>query len=120
MAEWRSRQDSNLWPSAQKAGEALLLACHSLAGGLPLTASGAMIGSFTAFEGLEEVLAAEGAGPGQRAHAGGLPGPGGRGSHRNFVHPRVRKPVTLSGQPGDDALRYQNRAVRLAIEESKR
>ena len=45
---------------------------------------------------------------------------GGRGSHRNFVHPRVRKPVTLSGQPGEDALRYQERAVRLAIEESKR
>jgi predicted RNA binding protein YcfA (HicA-like mRNA interferase family) len=45
---------------------------------------------------------------------------GGRGSHRNFVHPNVRKPVTLSGQPGDDALRYQERAVRMAIEESKR
>lgn len=45
---------------------------------------------------------------------------GGRGSHRNFVHPKVRKPVTLSGQPGDDALRYQERAVRLAIEESTR
>ena len=45
---------------------------------------------------------------------------GGRGSHRNFVHPRARKPVTLSGQPGEDALRYQERAVRLAIEESKR
>jgi len=45
---------------------------------------------------------------------------GGRGSHRNFVHPRVRKPVTLSGQPGEDALTYQERAVRLAIEESKR
>jgi predicted RNA binding protein YcfA (HicA-like mRNA interferase family) len=45
---------------------------------------------------------------------------GGRGSHRNFVHPRVRKPVTLSGQLGDDALHYQERAVRMAIEESKR
>jgi predicted RNA binding protein YcfA (HicA-like mRNA interferase family) len=45
---------------------------------------------------------------------------GGRGSHRNFVHPKVRKPVTLSGQPGDDALRYQEKAVRLAIEESRR
>jgi predicted RNA binding protein YcfA (HicA-like mRNA interferase family) len=45
---------------------------------------------------------------------------GGRGSHRNFVHPRVRKPVTLSGQPGDDALKYQELSVRLAIEESKR
>lgn len=45
---------------------------------------------------------------------------GGRGSHRNFVHPKVVKPVTLSGQPGDDALRYQEQAVRLAIEEAKR
>ena len=45
---------------------------------------------------------------------------GGRGSHRNFVHPRVQKPVTVSGQPGDDAKQYQERAVRLAIEESTR
>ncbi len=45
---------------------------------------------------------------------------GGRGSHRNFVHPNVRKPVTVSGQGGDDALHYQERTVRLAIEESKR
>jgi len=45
---------------------------------------------------------------------------GGRGSHHNFVHPNVRKPVTPSGQPGDDALRYQERTVRMAIEESKR
>jgi predicted RNA binding protein YcfA (HicA-like mRNA interferase family) len=44
---------------------------------------------------------------------------GGKGSHRNFVHPRVRKPVTLSGAEGDDALPYQERAVRLAIEESE-
>lgn len=44
---------------------------------------------------------------------------GGKGSHRNFVHPRVRKPVTLSGQSGDDALQYQEKAVRLAIEESR-
>jgi predicted RNA binding protein YcfA (HicA-like mRNA interferase family) len=45
---------------------------------------------------------------------------GGKGSHRNFVHPKVRKPVTVSGQPGDDARQYQERAVRLAIEESNR
>jgi predicted RNA binding protein YcfA (HicA-like mRNA interferase family) len=45
---------------------------------------------------------------------------GGRGSHRNFVHPKVSKPVTLSGRPGDDALRYQERAVRLAIGEATR
>jgi predicted RNA binding protein YcfA (HicA-like mRNA interferase family) len=44
---------------------------------------------------------------------------GGRGSHRNFVHPNVERPVTISGKEGDDALQYQERAVRLAIEESK-
>jgi predicted RNA binding protein YcfA (HicA-like mRNA interferase family) len=45
---------------------------------------------------------------------------GGKGSHRNFVHPRVSKPVTISGAVGDDAKHYQVRAVQLAIEESKR
>lgn len=45
---------------------------------------------------------------------------GGKGSHRNFVHPKMRKPVTISGQLGDDAKQYQLRAVRLAIEESKK
>jgi predicted RNA binding protein YcfA (HicA-like mRNA interferase family) len=44
---------------------------------------------------------------------------GGKGSHRNFVHPKVCKPVTVSGHEGDDALLYQERAVRLAIEESQ-
>ena len=44
---------------------------------------------------------------------------GGRGSHRNFVHPKVSRPITLSGAPGDDAKHYQVRAVRRAIEESK-
>jgi predicted RNA binding protein YcfA (HicA-like mRNA interferase family) len=45
---------------------------------------------------------------------------GGKGSHRNFVHPKVARPVTISGNPGDDAKQYQVRAVRLAIEESKK
>jgi predicted RNA binding protein YcfA (HicA-like mRNA interferase family) len=45
---------------------------------------------------------------------------GGKGSHRNYVHPKVAKPVTLSGKPGDDAKHYQVRAVQLAIEESKK
>jgi predicted RNA binding protein YcfA (HicA-like mRNA interferase family) len=45
---------------------------------------------------------------------------GGRGSHRNFVHAKVRKPVTISGNPGDDALQYQEKAVRLAVKESIR
>lgn len=45
---------------------------------------------------------------------------GGKGSHRNYVHPKLRKPITVSGKPGDDALQYQERAVRLAIEDSRR
>jgi predicted RNA binding protein YcfA (HicA-like mRNA interferase family) len=45
---------------------------------------------------------------------------GGKGSHRNFVHPDVSKPITISGKLGDDAKHYQIRAVRLAIEELKK
>ena len=45
---------------------------------------------------------------------------GGKGSRRNFVHPKVTRPVTVSGNPGDDAKQYQIRAVRLAIEESRK
>ena len=45
---------------------------------------------------------------------------GGKGNHRNFIHPLVSKPITLSGNPGDDAKRYQEKAVRAAIEEARR
>jgi predicted RNA binding protein YcfA (HicA-like mRNA interferase family) len=45
---------------------------------------------------------------------------GGKGSHRNYVHPKVARPITISGKPGDDAKRYQVQAVQLAIEESKK
>jgi len=45
---------------------------------------------------------------------------GGKGSHRNFVHPKVSKPVVLLGNLGDDAKQYQVRAVKLAIEESSK
>lgn len=45
---------------------------------------------------------------------------GGKGGHRSFVHPGVAKPVVLSGDPGDDAKRYQIRAVRAAIEEASK
>jgi predicted RNA binding protein YcfA (HicA-like mRNA interferase family) len=45
---------------------------------------------------------------------------GGKGSHRNFVHPDTRRPVTISGHLGDDAKHYQVRAVRLALEELKK
>ena len=44
---------------------------------------------------------------------------GGKGSHRNFVHPNVRKPVCISGKENQDAKDYQEKAVRLAIRESK-
>jgi predicted RNA binding protein YcfA (HicA-like mRNA interferase family) len=45
---------------------------------------------------------------------------GGKGSHRNFVHPKVTKPITIAGKLGDDALPYQERDVKKAIEESKK
>ncbi len=44
----------------------------------------------------------------------------GKGSHRNFVHPRVSKPVTIAGHLSDDAKEYQLRAVKSAIEESRK
>ena len=44
---------------------------------------------------------------------------GGKGDYRNFVHPRVSKPVTISGKRGDDARNYQEKAVRLVIEEAQ-
>jgi predicted RNA binding protein YcfA (HicA-like mRNA interferase family) len=43
---------------------------------------------------------------------------GGKGSHRNFVHLSVVRPVTLSGQPGDDAKPYQEKAVKAAINDA--
>tara|TARA_A100001391_G_scaffold204386_2_gene199904 strand:- start:490 stop:774 length:285 start_codon:yes stop_codon:yes gene_type:complete len=52
-------------------------------------------------------------------HAAGFQNRGEKGSHRNFIHPTVVKPLTLSGKVGDDAKAYQERAVRKAIEESR-
>jgi predicted RNA binding protein YcfA (HicA-like mRNA interferase family) len=45
---------------------------------------------------------------------------GGKGSHRNFVHPDLIKPITISGKMGDDAKPYQIKAVSRAIEESRK
>jgi predicted RNA binding protein YcfA (HicA-like mRNA interferase family) len=45
---------------------------------------------------------------------------GGKGDHRNFVHPKVAKPITISGKAGDDAKHYQIKAAKVAIEESKK
>jgi len=43
---------------------------------------------------------------------------GGKGSHRNFKHPRGVK-ITVSGSPGDDAKPYQERDVKKAIRRAK-
>jgi predicted RNA binding protein YcfA (HicA-like mRNA interferase family) len=43
---------------------------------------------------------------------------GGKGSHRNFEHPKGMR-VTLSGQPGADAKPYQEREVKRRIQESQ-
>lgn len=42
---------------------------------------------------------------------------GGKGSHRNYVHPALSNPVTISGKLGDDARNYQLKAVRKAVSE---
>ena len=43
---------------------------------------------------------------------------GGKGSHKNFVYPKVIKPITISGKASVDAKVYQEKAVKKAIEES--
>ena len=52
--------------------------------------------------------------------ASGFVNRGGKGSHRNFTHSKVSKPVTVSGNLGDDAKHYQVRAVKAALEELKK
>jgi len=44
---------------------------------------------------------------------------GGKGSHRNFLHPSGVK-VTISGKLGGDALKYQEKEVKSKIEEVKK
>ena len=43
---------------------------------------------------------------------------GGKGSLRNFIHDQGIR-ITISGQPGSDAKRYQERAVDEAIRKVK-
>jgi len=43
---------------------------------------------------------------------------GGKGSHRNFLHPSGVI-LTLSGKSGDDAKVYQEKLVKQKIEESQ-
>jgi predicted RNA binding protein YcfA (HicA-like mRNA interferase family) len=42
---------------------------------------------------------------------------GGKGSHRNYLHPKGIR-VTLSGGQGDDAKLYQEKEVKRSIEEA--
>ncbi len=42
---------------------------------------------------------------------------GGKGSHRNFLHPDYRFPITISGREGDDAKPYQEKAAKQALKE---
>jgi predicted RNA binding protein YcfA (HicA-like mRNA interferase family) len=44
---------------------------------------------------------------------------GGKGSHRNFKHPAGKK-ITISGNPGHDAKKYQERDVKNVIREVKK
>jgi predicted RNA binding protein YcfA (HicA-like mRNA interferase family) len=44
-----------------------------------------------------------------------IPGAG-KGSHRKYVHPRYSGAVTVSGNAGDDAKRYQEKQVAQAID----
>jgi predicted RNA binding protein YcfA (HicA-like mRNA interferase family) len=52
--------------------------------------------------------------------AAGFVDRGGKGIHRNFMHPKISKPVTIAGNAGNDARAYQETAVRLANEEAKK
>ena len=48
-----------------------------------------------------------------------VPGAG-KGSHRKFAHNEYPGAVTVSGQDGDDAKKYQEKQVKHAIEEVQR
>jgi len=52
----------------------------------------------------------------QDLESAGYTNRGGKGSHRNYVHPGVSEPITISGK----LKQYQIKAVRLAIEEAIR
>lgn len=52
----------------------------------------------------------------QALNKAGFVNRGGKGSHRNFTHPRGVK-ITISGNPSQDAKQYQERAVQQAIRE---
>lgn len=44
---------------------------------------------------------------------------GGKGNHRNFIHPKGVV-ITISGKPGDDVKHYQEKEVMNKIKESQK
>ena len=44
---------------------------------------------------------------------------GGKGSHRNYSHPKGTKVIRLSGSVGKDAKHYQEKDVKEALDEVK-
>ena len=44
---------------------------------------------------------------------------GGKGNHRNFIHPKGVV-ITISGKPGDDAKYYQEKEMTIKIKESQK
>ena len=55
----------------------------------------------------------------ERLKKAGFVDRGGKGSHRNFRHPAGEK-ITISGNPGHDAKKYQKREVKKVIREVKK
>ena len=45
---------------------------------------------------------------------------GGKGSHRKFAHPHLRRKIILSGAGGADAHHYQEKLVRQALRETQK
>ncbi|MCK5801305.1 MAG: type II toxin-antitoxin system HicA family toxin [Lentisphaeria bacterium] len=55
----------------------------------------------------------------KRLQAAGFADRGGRGSHRNFSHPKGPR-ITISGNSADDAKSYQERGVEKAIKKAQK
>jgi predicted RNA binding protein YcfA (HicA-like mRNA interferase family) len=51
--------------------------------------------------------------------AAGFENSGGKGSHRNYKHPKTKRRVTVSGKLGNDAKPYLIKDVKDAIRETK-
>ncbi|TVQ44686.1 MAG: type II toxin-antitoxin system HicA family toxin [Gammaproteobacteria bacterium] len=51
--------------------------------------------------------------------AAGFNDRGGKGSHRNLIHPSGVR-ITISGAPGSDAKPYQEKAVKAALEQVRK